>query len=191
MTSRASSLPVRRWTVEEFDRIAEALPAGETERLELLDGVIYEMTPINPPHAGAVRALNRLFSVLAGQAIVDVQNPLVLGPMSKPQPDLMLLRPRPDDYRSAHPSAEDVLLVVEIADSSAEIDRRLKLPLYATAGVAEVWLTELQREIVTRYRDPVNGKYTNFRVFRRGQQISPAAFPDLILQLDDILGPTR
>jgi len=133
-------MPVSRWkfTVDEYARMAEAGILGEDDRVELLEGEIVEMAPIGPPHAGCVNRLTRLLtSRLGDRAVVGVQNPIRLGSLSEPQPDLTLLRPRRDLYSEGHPEADDVLLVVEVASSTSAFDRQVKMPLYAQAGIPQ------------------------------------------------------
>jgi Uma2 family endonuclease len=134
----------RLFTVAEYHKMAEAGILSEDDRVELLEGEIVAMSPIGSRHAGLVNRLNRLFSQRAGdQVVVSVQNPVRLGGYSEPQPDLALLRPRADFYTSSHPGPEDVLLAVEVAETSAAVDREVKVPLYARFGVPEVWLVDL------------------------------------------------
>jgi len=179
----------RLFTVEEYHRMAEAGILGEDDRVELIEGEIVEMTPIGSRHAGAVNRLNRLFSERVGEhAVVSVQNPIRLGERSEPQPDLALLRFREDFYASSHPGPGDVLLVVEVAETSAEYDRRVKVPLYARFGIPEVWLVDLEGEAVEVYRDPSPEGYRKAEVLRRGSSLSPSSFPDLELSVDEILG---
>ena len=138
----AVELKRRLFTVEEFQRMAEAGILDEDERVELIEGEIVEMTPIGPPHASVVARINALFAArLGARVIVWPQNPFVLRPQtSQFQPDLALLRPRADFYSSRHPEPADALLVIEVMDSSVARDRRVKLPIYARARVEEVWL---------------------------------------------------
>jgi len=133
-------------------------------RLELIEGEIVEMAPIGSPHAGMVNTLNRLLGGLAGdRALVSVQNPLVLGERSVPQPDLALLKPRADNYTGSHPTAADVLLVVEVSDATLRFDIETKIPLYARAGIAEAWVVDLRERAVRVFREPGAGGYrTNF-----------------------------
>jgi Uma2 family endonuclease len=179
----------RSFTVEEFHRMARAGVFHEDDRVELLDGEIVEMTPIGPEHAGCVGALTRLLTRLLGERVfVWVQNPVHLPDRSEPQPDVALLRPRPDGYRTAHPLPPDILLVIEVADASLESDRAAKLPLYAEAGIPEVWLVNLPGGVIEISRDPSGGVYASVRTARRGETIAPLAFPTATLHVDDILG---
>jgi Uma2 family endonuclease len=136
-----------------------------------------------------VDRVNELFVLtFADVAQVRIQNPIVLSDDTEPQPDLSLLRRRPDYHASAHPGPDDVFLVVEIADTSAAYDRRVKAPLYARRGIPEYWLIDLNREIVTVYRDPGPEGYGARRVAQRGETLAPTAFPDRELTVDALLG---
>ena len=169
--------------------MAEAGVLGEDDRVELIDGEIFEMSPIGRKHAGCVNRLNYLFSSrLAGRAVVSVQNPIQLSEHAEPQPDLTLLRPRADFYTDAHPTSEAILLVVEVADSSAEFDRQVKAPLYARSGIPEFWLVDVDQDRVGVYRDPTSAGYATTCVLRRGDVINPSAFPDLEIAVAEILG---
>ena len=180
----------RRFTVAEYHRMGETGILDEDDRVELLDGEIVEMTPIGPRHASVVDRMTRLFSRLIGErAVVRVQNPIdfaVLG--SEPQPDVVLLKPRADFYVTAHPSPEAVLLLVEVMDTSADRDRRLKLPLYARAAIREVWLVDLGAERIEVYRQPEPDSYRLTRLLRHGESTTVETLPDLTIRVDDILG---
>lgn len=182
-------LTEHRFTVDEYHRMGQAGVFHEDDRVELIRGRIVEMTPIGPEHAGCVDYLAHVLGQgLASRAMVRVQNPVILDRHVEPQPDLALLRPRPDFYRDAHPGPADILLIVEVADSSLQYEREEKLPLYAEAGIPEVWLVNLAGEVIESYREPRGGRYQAARVISRGQDVVPLAFPDLSLQVDDILG---
>ena len=184
----ALQLPRRRFTTAEYHKIGEAGVLSEDDRVELIDGEILEMSPIGSKHAACVDRLNHVFARNAGnRAIVRVQSPVQLGEYSEPQPDLAILRPRPDFYAPAHPGPEDVLLLVEVADTSLEYDKE-KLLLYARSGVPEVWLADLKRDMLIMHRDPSPTGYETVQVLRRGDTVSPSAFPDLEIAIADILG---
>ncbi len=158
------------------------------QRLELLEGEIFEMTPIGPPHTSVVDRLTRLWtSRLGSRAIVRVQGPVLAGPISEPEPDLALLRERPDFYREAHPSPGDVLLVIEVADTSLEYDRA-KRRIYAAAGMAEVWIVDLGGERVEIHRAPGARGYADARALHRGDRAACLAFPAVVVAVDEILG---
>jgi Uma2 family endonuclease len=125
----------RLFTVEEYHRMAEAGILSEDDRVELIEGELVTMSPIGSRHAACVARLTALLFPVGGRGILWVQNPIRLGARSEPQPDVALLRYRPDFYASAHPGPEDVLLVVEVAETSADADRSLKIPLYARYGI--------------------------------------------------------
>jgi Uma2 family endonuclease len=132
-------------TVEEYMRMGEAHVFAHQARLELMEGEIVEMPPIGSAHAAVVCTLDKLLREVAPRAMVRVQSPLVLGERSAPQPDVVLLRPRADRYYDSHPTAADALLVVEVADTTLMYDLEVKRPLYARAGVAELWVVDINR----------------------------------------------
>ena len=185
----AVKLARRRFTVDEYHRMGQTGILGEDDRLELLEGEILEMAPIGSRHQATVDRLNAIFSRRsADMATVRVQGPVRLGENSEPQPDITILRWRADFYASAHPGPYDVLLLVEVSDTSTDYDREVKLPLYARYGIAEVWLVVLETETIEVYRGPTGQEYREVSQSRRGQDLSPEAFPRLELAVDDILG---
>jgi Uma2 family endonuclease len=178
-----------RLTVADYHRMVECGILAEDERVELLDGQVVPMTPIGSPHAGCVNRLTRMLThALGDRATIAVQNPAVLNDWSEPQPDVAVLKPRLDGYAAAHPEPADVLLLIEVADSSLARDREVKLPLYAAAGVAEVWLVNLQANHIHLHRDPGPTGYRSGRIARRGETVSPLLFPDVAFPVDDVLG---
>lgn len=188
-TGMAAPLTTRRFTVDEYHRMAEAGILTEDDRVELLDGQIVPMTPIGRRHAGCVNRLTALFSRLAGDAAtVSVQNPLVLGEHHEPQPDLALLRYRADGYGARLPGAADVLLVVEVADTTIERDRERKIPLYAQAGIPEAWLVDLAADRIDVHRKPTGASYTEVTRVRRSTTLTALALPGVRLSADQILG---
>ena len=179
----------RRFTVAEYHRMAEAGILHEDDRVELLDGQIVEMTPIGNRHVACVNRVTDLVSRLAGNlAMVSVQNPLVLPDRSEPQPDIVVLK-RGSHFAGAWlPSHEDTWLVVEVADTSLEHDRDVKIPLYAAAGISESWLVNLRADAIAVYREPGPDGYRSIRVLRRGDNIMPLRLPGVTFKVDDILG---
>ena len=162
---------------------------GEDDRVELIEGEIVEMTPIGSRHAAVVDRLNRILSRQIGeQAIVRVQNPIRLGEHSEPQPDISLLKPREDFYASSHPGPEDVLLLVEVSETSAEYDREVKLPLYARFGIPEVWLVNPEGKAIEVYRDPSPEGYREVQTLGYDALLSPNSLPDLEIPAREILG---
>ena len=180
----------RRWfSVDEYYRMVDAGILSEDDRVELIEGEVIKMSPIGKFHAACVKRLNELFVFLVGRtATVSVQDPIRLSDFSEPQPDLALLKRRDDFYSSGHPTPEDVLLVVEVADSSVQYDRMIKMSLYARSGIPEVWLVDVARDLVEVYARPVNGRYQDFREARRGETLSLISLSNLAIGVDDILG---
>lgn len=179
----------RLFTVQEYHRMAEAGILREDDRLELLRGEIIQMSPIGSRHAATVNRINRLFFKKFGdRALPSIQNPVELDDYSEPQPDIALLRPRDDYYESSHPLPEDVLLLVEVADSTVRLDRTLKIPLYAEDGIVEVWLINLPAQRIEVYRQPTPEGYQQIEQFDRSQTLSIQAFADIEIAVSDILG---
>jgi Uma2 family endonuclease len=183
-------LKTHRFTVDEYHRMGEAGIFSEDDRVELLAGEIVEMSPIGPLHAGTVGRLTALFSSQLGtEVLVWVQNPLLLRPEdSESQPDVALLRSRPDFYTHSHPEAQDVYLVIEVADTSVVADREVKLPIYAKAGVPEAWLLDVATQHLEVHRHPTPDGYQDVRSLQRGEAVAPQAFPQLVLSVDALLG---
>ena len=177
----------RRFTVQEYDQMVKAGVFGEDDRLELIEGEVVAMSPINSHHAGRVNRLNKLLTRRLGdRVLVSVQNPVEL-PHSEPQPDLALLRPRADDYAKSHPKPKDVLLLIEVADTSADYDRTVKIRLYARAGIPEVWLVDLTEKQVEVYRKPGASGYKEKRTLSGREALSPAALAGVTLTVADML----
>jgi Uma2 family endonuclease len=185
MSSTASDLPRRhRLTVEEYNRMGEAGIFHPEARTELIDGEIIDMAPPGSRHAGTVNQLDSLLQAVVGpNAIVLVQNPIWLGRYSEPQPDLALAKPRRNFYRSAHPQPDDLLLVVEVADSSLRFDRDVKAALYARHVVPEVWLIDVRAKRLARYRNPASGVYEQVDEPDLGAPIDVPAGPNLRVDL--------
>lgn len=182
----------RLFTVDEFYRMADAGIFREDDRLELLDGEIIEMTPIGPPHAACVTLLNRLLIERLGRrAVVTPQNPARLDDLTEPQPDLCIARWRDDGYATAHPRPDDLLLVVEVADTSLPYDRDRKAPRYALARIPETWVIDLNAEAIHAFRGPSDGRYGVARTFGRNDTIDILAFPDIRIAVDDIIPGTN
>ncbi len=182
--------PARRlFTIEEYEQMVDAGVLGEDDRLELIEGEILEMAPIGPPHSGTVNRLTQLLtSRLGDRAVIAVQNPVRLWPRSEPQPDLAVLQPREDFYGRAHPEPSDVLVLVEVADSSIRFDRDEKIPLYARHGITEVWLVDLNAGVIEVARDLGPGGYAVRLVLHRGETLTLNAFPEITFEVSDILG---
>jgi Uma2 family endonuclease len=187
-SSAAFLIPQRRFSADEYERMIAAGILAEDERVELLEGAIYPMSPIGSWHAACVnRLVAFLVKALGQRVIVSPQNPIRLSDESEPQPDIAVLRPREDFYAGALPCGEDVLLVVEVAEASLFFDRAVKLPLYAKAGIPEVWLVDLKHEVVERHIRPLHGRYAGAATFQRGEVIDSPTL-GLSIAVEDILG---
>lgn len=179
----------RLFTVKEYHLMSETGILSETDRVELIEGEIIQMAAIGTRHATAVRRLNRLFHRLPEDTvIVDVQNPVQLSERTEPQPDVVLLRFRDDDYQTAHPVPSEVLLLVEVADSTVDNDRDVKIPIYARSHIPEVWLVNLVENCLEVYRQPTPDGYSLILKLYSGQEIAPIAFPDFTVSVDWIFG---
>jgi Uma2 family endonuclease len=176
-------------TVSEYYAMAENGILSPDERVELIEGEIYRMAAIGNRHAGCVNRLTRrLVPSLLERATVTIQNPVRLSQLSEPEPDVCVLRYRSDFYASGHPSPADVFLIIEVADTSLDLDQRVKLPLYARSGIPEVWIVDIPKGSIEIHRSPQAGRYREARHVQRGERLSPAAFPDLDLDAAQILG---
>jgi Uma2 family endonuclease len=182
------SISRRRFTVDEYERMAAAGILTEDDRVELIDGEIAEMTPIGSRHVACVNDLNGLLSRRLGDAaLISIQNPIRLSRSSEPQPDLAILRPR-DTYAQTLPTVFDVSMLIEVADTSLAYDRSVKLPIYARAEIPEVWLVDLNGERIERHTEPRDGAYRRVDVATRGETLVSAALPTLALSVDAVLG---
>jgi Uma2 family endonuclease len=177
------------FTAEEFERMGEAGIFRQGARLELIEGEIIEMSPIGSLHAACVNFLSRLLNRLFGDNhIVATQNPIHLNDFSEPQPDVSLLRWRDDYYRNAHPTPADVLLLIEVADTTVVKDKTIKLPLYARAGIPEAWLVNIPEERVEIYSGPSGGVYQRVEVFGRGTEARSHTLKGLVVSVSELLG---
>ncbi|MYC07982.1 MAG: Uma2 family endonuclease [Chloroflexi bacterium] len=183
-------LTKRRFSVKEFIKMVDAGILTKYDRVELVDGEFIEMAPIGDYHAGCVDELTHTFVRTAPEGVrVRVQGPLQVDSLTEFEPDLAVLRPRHDNYTTSRPTPPDILLVIEVSDSTIAYDRNVKIPKYAQAGVPEVWQVNLQHDLVDSYSDPDTdtGRYRNVRRFLRGQTITPTLLPNATLNVSDIL----
>ena len=179
----------RVFTVGEYYRMAEANILTEEDRVELIAGQIVAMSPIGSRHAACVKRLNLLLGKMVGDSmLLGVQDPIALDAYSEPEPDLVLLRPRADFYAAAHPSAVDVLLAIEVADTSASYDREVKVPLYAQAGIPEVWLINLQAGRIEVYAHPQGKAYQQRVEVSADATFTSPTLASLKLAAADLLG---
>lgn len=179
----------RTFTVDEYHQMIDAGVLTEDDRVELLEGEIVTMTAMGSPRAGCADRLNHLFNrQIRDEAIVRIQSPIQLSEFSEPEPDVALLRPRPDFYAGSHPKPEEVLLAVEVAETSVGYDRGTKIPAYGRAGIAEAWLVDLVDEVIEVYSAPSAQGYREVRRLWRGDSLTSQALPDVELAVDDVLG---
>jgi Uma2 family endonuclease len=183
--------PTRRlFTIHDYHRMVDAGILTEDDRVELLDGEIVQMTPIGSRHAGTVKRLTRvLVGGLGRDAVVGIQDPVILDDFSEPEPDVSVCVPRDDDYTSSHPRPDEILLLVEVADTSERYDRLRKLPRYAAVGVPETWLVDLTQNVIDVYGAPGPNGYEEHTTLGPGASLSPLRFPDVSIAVDDILPP--
>ncbi|WP_058555692.1 Uma2 family endonuclease [Thiohalocapsa sp. ML1] len=190
MSATAEDLYHRyRFSVDEYLRMGETDILTEDDRVELIDGEIIDMPPIGLPHSGAVNRVANLFVRRLGERVVlSVQNPIRIGDFSLPQPDIVLLCPREDFYADAYPTPADILLLVEVAESSVRYDRDKKLPLYAAAGIAESWLVDIPARKLTLYREPAADGYRAVAEAADLGGVTPAALPGCAIDLRGLFG---
>ncbi len=177
-----------RLNVDDYHRMAEAGILGEDDRVELIDGDLIDMAPIGQDHAATVNGLTRVLVMACGdRAIVSIQNPARLDRFNEPQPDVTLFRPRADNYRTgAPPGPADVLLLVEVSDSTLRYDRAVKLPLYARAGIGEVWIVDLRRRVVDVHRTPAGNEYTTVETHGPDATVTLALAPEIRVELGGV-----
>ena len=187
----AALAPTRRkLDVDEYDRMVEAGILGKEDRVELIDGELIDMAPIGQGHEATVNGLaEALFVACARQAIVSSQNSIRLDRWNAPQPDLAVLRRRADFYATGErPGPADVLLLVEVADSSLRFDRTVKLPLHARAGIAELWIVDMKRRVLEAHRSPAGDSYRETTTHQPGEQLALLLTPEIVVRLDLMFG---
>jgi Uma2 family endonuclease len=179
-------------TVHDYHLMAERGIFAPDERLELVGGELIAMPPVNPPHRSAVNRLGTyLTNLFWERAIVQIQASVVLGNLDEPEPDIAVLRYDETGYDGRPPGATDIHFLVEAGDTSHAYDRRIKLPLYAGAGVPEVWLADVVEKVLTIHREPRGGEYATASIARAGMRVSCAAFPDDAIPVDVIFRSLR
>lgn len=183
-----STHAVHRFTVDEYERLVEAGALTEDDRVELVRGLIIDVAAIGSRHAGVVKRLRRLLDrALGDRVILGVQDPVRLPPDSEPEPDVSVLVPRPDDYTTSHPAPGEILLCIEVADTTLVSDRD-KIKLYAEHGIPESWLVDLREDRIEIHREPAVGGYRSVEGHGRGDRVSPLSFPDVSFVVEQILG---
>jgi Uma2 family endonuclease len=191
MSDMAIAYERHRISVDEYHRMADAGVFPPDARIELLDGDLIEtVVTMHPPHAACIVGLVELLTMrLVPFACVRSQVPVILGDYSEPEPDCAIVRRDPRRYIDRHPQVADIFFLIEVADSSRDEDRRMKIPLYGRCGVAETWLVDLVDDVVLIHRDPAPDGYGVVTIARRGETVAPLAFPDVAIPVDDILPP--
>ena len=178
----------RMFTADEFSRMDAAGIFPPDTRVELIEGEIIEMSPAGTRYTACVNRITRRFAVaFAESGLVSVQNAVLLSNWSMPLPDLILAKPRPDDYFNQRLSAEDTFLVVEVSDTSIAYDRKIKVPLFAKAGIPEVWIEDLQKNRLLVYRNPEGQTYSTNLALSPKDSVSLIAFPDTVFSVSDLL----
>ena len=173
-----------RLAVHDYHRMGETGVFPPGCRVELIEGEVIDMVPIGSRHAAVVAKLTALFfQAVSGRVIVWAQNPIRLGDFSEPEPDIALVRPRDDFYALAHPRADDALLIIEVADSSLNYDRRIKIPLYARHGIPEVWLVDIEGRSLSVLRSPTAEGYEHENRLKVLGSLSPVALPEISVDL--------
>ena len=179
----------RYFNVAEYYRMAEAGVFSPEDRVELIEGEIVKMSPIGTRHAACVRRLDAFLNQRAGNlAQISVQSPVRLNDFSETQLDIALLKPRNDFYSSAHPTPADVLVIIEVSDTSVEFDRGIKLPLYARAEIPQVVIVNIPGEVIENYTEPVNGAYQKFTRVRDDQSVAVMLLPELSIPAHVVFG---
>ncbi len=186
----AITLETRKFTVAEYFRMVEAGVLQPRERVELIEGEILLMPPMGSQHIGSVSRYARVFiNRAAGRFSVQIQGTVLLGEHSAPEPDLALLKFREDDYSFAHAVPDDILLVIEVADSSLTYDRDIKAHLYGRAGIPETWVLNLPGDCIERFLEPCPNGYAQHTILRRGERVTPVSLPEIELAVADLLLP--
>ena len=186
--SGCPDLPRHRWTVDDYHRMAEVGLLDPDARVELIDGEIVEMAPIGDAHIAISNRLTRLLVLAVGdRGIVSAGNPVRLNQLSEPQPDFSVLRPR-TDYEARRPHSEDVMLAVEVSDTTLRTDRRVKRPLYARAGFPEYWIVDLEARQIEVHRSPTGDTYASVERKGPGDVMTIEALPGVTIAVSRILG---
>lgn len=185
----AARPPHWKLTADQYQRMGETGILHEDDPVELVEGELYQMLPIGSWHNSRVDCFNRILTVGVGDmGIVRVQGSFRLSADTEPEPDILVLRYRPDFYEAALPGPEDVLLLIEVADASLAYDRDFKLPLYARAAIPEAWILNRESQRLEVYREPRGGAYQSVTFVEPGSSVTPLTFSDLTIRVSDLLG---
>ncbi len=175
------------FTTQHYHLMHEAGVFSESDRLELINGEITEMSPIGRKHATCVARLSALLTTrLDRKAIIWPQNSIILDNGSEPQPDIAILKFRDDFYEEGLPTPSDILLIIEVADSTIAYDREVKAPLYAAAGIPEMWLFDVNKKVIEGYSQPSASGYKWIKRYDEGDKLSMLAFPDMVFNWNEL-----
>jgi len=184
----SSQITRKRFTIDDCYKMEEVGILSPDERTELINGEILIMPPPGPRHGFVVDTVNETFvNLLQGKAVVRVQGGVVLHKFAALMPDIVLLRPRGKAYLEKNPDASDIFLIIEVADSSLELDTTVKLQLYAIMSVPEYWIADLRSKRLLVYSVPVGDSYQPIRELRRGETLAPLLLPDCVIPVDLLL----
>ena len=186
---KVSRVVPKRFRVEDFYRMMEAGILPEESGWEIIDGAVMEKVKITPRNAATVRRLSKTFHhSFREKVLVSARNPIHIDEFNEPEPDIALLKRRDDYYSQNHPTAEDVLLVIEVSNSTIEYDRDIKKTLYAEAGIVEFWIVNLPDQTIECYSQLKNGNYRLARILEKGETVESNSVENLKLQVEEILG---
>lgn len=181
-------LLTKKFTIDNYEKMIDRGIFTPQDNLELINGEVIEMSPIGIKHATTVLRLTNVFPLLfQNKALVSVQNSIILNDYSQPEPDLVLLKKRDDFYEQKRPTSEDIFLLIEVSDSSLKYDREIKLPLYAENNISEVWIFNLNDDVIEVYSQPQNNYYQQQQIFTKKDTISCSAFPKIALELKQLI----
>jgi len=184
----STATPKKKFDLQEYHHLIDTGIFHEDKKVELIEGELFEMSPVGFRHASCVNKLNYIFSLKLGEkAIVSIQNPIKLNNKSEPQPDIVLLKPRDDFYATQHPTPEDILLLIEVADSSIEYDRTIKLPSYAENKIIETWLIDLNNNFLEKHTNPKTNYYQKREKLSREDVVFSDSFSDIQIAIKDII----
>jgi Uma2 family endonuclease len=183
-----SALPIKRWTRNEYARLIDSDLLAPDARYELIEGQIVELMTHNPPHVTALRLVEAwLRSIVTPDRFVATQSPVALDDTSEPEPDIAVVRGRITDFGSRHPDSSEVELLVEVSDTSLDRDRKFKAPLYARAGIPELWILDLGARKLELYREPAKDGYRAVTILAETENAAPLFAPAFQVRISDLL----
>lgn len=190
VTTKLAAMPTPvkyRLTVEQYYKMAEVGILGIEQRTELIEGEIIEMSPIGAKHAGTINRLSRVLSPrISAQSIISIQNSIRLNDKSEPQPDLAILHLRDDCYTESIPTPDDVFLLIEVSDSTLKYDRDIKIPLYAKAGIPEVWIANIEEQVFEVYKSLNQNSYEQVQNYEKGEVTSMSMLADIEIAINEV-----